>query len=523
MIYLICPGSSEEAATVVAAALQRSCGMGRVCRISLAKWDRLLAQDISMLAVIINPPANWAATIIRTIESARCKILLFGAMPLELIQYLGAHSAPISEYARQGKKCSPAPIGGMFESGLHIDYKQIDPVVFSPLASRPFLRFDFADEWNNLGYGAIRTDDSIWSLSQCLQLPSENTLAEICMDGESLGAYAGLWPDSLLWFNRSVGPVDSQEWRIVELYIAHYAWPTRICHPVISEIPDGYEAAVTMRLDCDEDIESARILWHAYQQLEVPFSLALHSKVLDDPKHHALVREVLTHGGAILSHTATHASNWGGSYEAALQEASASANAIKRVTGQAVRYAVSPFHQTPLYARIALADAGYEGCIGGIIHNDPDYLMARAGSAPGSPVGFIGHSQQCMLHGDCILDGPDPLSIYKQSFDLARDSRTFFGYLDHPFSARYQYGWGSEEQRVQAHVAFICHIKKSGNVLFANESDAMDFLQDRAEVVIQANSAGYSICAAIKSRSSWNLSVEYAGQSHAVPPEGLSL
>ena len=66
-------------------------------------------------------------------------------------------------------------------------------------------------------------------------------------------------------------------------------------------------------------------------------------------------------------------------------------------------------------------------------------------------------------------------------------------------------------------------MKNSGNVLFANETQAMDFLQDRAEVMVQANSAGYSVQIPLQLRSSWSLSVEYAGRRYAVPPEGLSL
>src|SRR5690606_27172436 len=112
-----------------------------------------------------------------------------------------------------------------------------------------------------------------------------------------------------------------------------------------------------------------------------------------------------------------------------------------------VPYAVSPFHQSPQYALEALCDVGYSGCIGGIIRNDPEFLLARGGELAGFPVGFIGHSQQCMLHGDCLLEAGDPLAIYKMAFDQALETRSLFGYLDHPFSERYQYGWVDEESR----------------------------------------------------------------------------
>ena len=34
-----------------------------------------------------------------------------------------------------------------------------------PHLGRDFIRYDFTDEWNNLGYGKITTDNSRWSLS----------------------------------------------------------------------------------------------------------------------------------------------------------------------------------------------------------------------------------------------------------------------------------------------------------------------------------------------------------------------
>jgi peptidoglycan/xylan/chitin deacetylase (PgdA/CDA1 family) len=523
MIYLLCPGSSEAAAAVVSAALQRSCGRAQVCRITPAHWVSRLGHDLPGILVVVNPPDAWSDLVVRTTQTTHSKVIVFGALPATLAQYLGAQIQAMTEEIRVAAHCQPATLVGSAESLLRVQYTHIQEFIRSPLEDRPFLRYDFADEWNNLGYGAIRVNGSIWAMSQWVELPKQNCLANVTLQGHSIGAYAGFWANSLLWFNRPVGPVDSQEWRIIEIYLAHHASPERTCQPVLSEVPHGFDAAVTMRLDCDEDIESARGLWQIYQELNIPFSLAVHTKVLADERHHTLMREVLAHGGAILSHTATHAPNWGGSYDAALREATTSATHIKEVTGQSARYAVSPFHQTPPYARTALTDAGYEGCIGGIIRNDPDFLMARSGVAPGSSERFVGHSQQCMLHGDCMVHGPDPLAVYKYAFDLARNSRTFFGYLDHPFSERYQYGWNTEEHRMQAHMDFIDHMQASGKVLFANEDDALDFLQYRAQVEVQREPTGFKVQPQATQRSKWLLVVEYKGQRYAVPNEGIAL
>lgn len=521
MIYLLCPGLFDDAGVVVASAIERSCGRGQIYKISPAAWSLRLQNNLPGILLVINPLEAWSDFIIQTLQAPQNKIILFGALPPRLAQYLGAQTNKISDDVRAADVCQAAPTFSNTKSSLVIHYHAIDRLVCSPLTTRPFVRYDFTNEWNNLGYGAIRVDDSIWSICQQVYLDDKNCLALITLDGKAVSAHAGLWSNAL-WFNRMVGPVDSHEWCVVENYLAHYAHQTYLCQPIISEIPHGYDAAVTMRLDCDEDVESARQLFDVYQTLQVPFSLALHTRVLDDEKHHNLPRQVLANGGAVLSHTATHAANWGGSYAAAFQEASLSAIKIKSVTGQAVRYAVSPFHHTPVYARLALADAGYEGCIGGIICHDPDYVMARSGVAPYSPYGFIGHTQQCMLHGDCMLGG-DRLGIYKQAFDLARCSGTFFGYLDHPFSARYQYGWQSEQMRIQAHIDFIKYMRANANVLFVNASDALDFLQDRADVIVENTSSNFYIKKNILSRSQLTITVQYKEQSYVVSEDGVSL
>jgi len=454
------------------------------------------------------------------------KVILLGIIPSSLADYLEVTLSPISDELIDAAHCEPAPTHSFSESRASINYHTSIANVESPILRRPFKRFDFTDEWNNLGFGAICADNSIWSISQNAIVPMKVKVASISIDSNEVSAYAAIWDSSkasLLWFNRSVGPVDSQEWRLIEVFIANYRSAELPCWPVLCEIPYGYSAAVTMRLDCDEDVESARKLWNIYQNMEVPFSLALHSAVLSDIQHHKLPKEVLAHGGAILSHTATHAPDWGGSYDAAFKEGLDSNSNILAATEHLVRYAVSPFHQTPNYARTALADAGYEGCIGGIIKNDPDFLMARAGTPPGSSEGFIGHSQQCMLHGDCMLEGEDPLKIFKQAFDYALAGRALFGYLDHPFSERYQYGWSNEEERKHMHQQFVDYIKNSDDVLFLNEDDALDFIGYKSLISIVNDGEKFQISTSFSNKSKFSLGVEYVGTLHQLTNNGLTL
>ncbi len=516
MIYLIAPRDIDNETTLVASALERSCGVGQVSCVSINEWIALRKNSKNLISVFINPLEAWASEIVEILLKPECKTLIFGDLPTALVKHFNAQKGPITEEIISAVQCAPAAAYSSSSSALSIRYQNIQGLN-SPVANRACVRYDFTDEWNNLGFGAITANGSIWSLSQTLNLHESHELAALMIENRKITAYAGVWSkDSYvkgvaLWFNRAVGPIDSQEWRIVERFLSGTGYPECACQPVVHEIPDGYDAAVTMRLDCDEDVESSRTLWELYKAMEVPFSLALHSKVLEDPKHHVLPREVLRDGGAILSHTATHAPNWGGSYEAAYKEGSLSADVIANTIGYRVRYAVSPFHQTPTYARSALADAGYDGCIGGIIRNDYDFLMARSGVPPYGVKGFIGHSQQCMFHGDCMLTGEDPLVIYKKAFELAKASHTFFGYLDHPFSERYQYGWSSEEQRSEMHKNFLEYIKKQGKILFVNENEAMDFLHDRASIRIEQAGKQFVFKLPVGRKSYIKQSVEYGG------------
>jgi hypothetical protein len=275
-----------------------------------------------------------------------------------------------------------------------------------------------------------------------------------------------------------------------------------------------------MRLDCDEDAASARPLAGNYRQAGVPFSLAVHTAILSDARHGAFVREVAAGGGSVLSHSAIHAPDWGGDYDHATAEASGSADALERLCGVRPVNAVSPFHQSPPYALRALADCGYRGCIGGTIRQYPETVTARGGVVAGLPPAFAFHTQQCMLHGDCLLGGSDPMAGYRSAFDLAYESRSLFGYLDHPFSARYAYGWPSEAARAAAHEALLAHIRvRAPRPLFLNEDDALGFLRGKAGIRVDRTAEGWRLDAP----PGLAYGVRWRGQLYRLGGEGLAL
>lgn len=349
---------------------------------------------------------------------------------------------------------------------------------------RAFERFDFTDEWNNLGYGAITQNSSNWSIAD-MNLSREGfaeILAEVkTMCDEFVCVFVGIKEtdgEAHLVINREAGLVDGIDYWIVEDFLLNYKSQRYGSLPILSEIPYGYKSAVTMRIDCDEDIASGNRLADLYFEKEFPFSMAIKTDQEFTQENIDSMLSVIERGGSIVSHSHTHAPNWGGSREQAKWEAETAREKLQSVLPKDYNYewVVSPFHQNPQYAVKGLVDAGIKGFVGGIIKNDPEYLQARAGFVS-TGENIITHSQQCMLHGDCYHE--TGLEIYKQSFSNHYNTNTFFGFLDHPFSD-YKYGWNDEEERLQAHSEFVDFIKSHDDVWYANLIDAMNFLWVKA-------------------------------------------
>ena len=345
---------------------------------------------------------------------------------------------------------------------------------------RSSYRYDFADEWNNLSYGKIPSDETKWSLSD-IRIQDEQFVEVIGhivdIDWTFICVYCGIKEENgvaTLYFNREAGPIDGLDYFIVEDFLLNYKVTEFGSPPILSEIPYGYKSAVTMRIDCDENISSGNQLFDLYKEMRVPFSMAIKTSLDFTKKNIESMLLIIESGGSIVSHSHTHAPNWGGSREKAKWEAEKARSRLKEVLPEnyTYDYVVSPFHQNPRYAIQGLVDAGIKGFIGGSIKNDPEYLQARAGYVL-TGENIITHSQQCMLHGDCFH--ASGLDVYKQTFSNHYQTNTFFGFLDHPFS-NYTYGWNSEEERIMVHREFLQYIKSHDNIWFANLIDAMNFL-----------------------------------------------
>jgi len=348
--------------------------------------------------------------------------------------------------------------------------------------NRYLARYDFTDEWNNLGYGQIPRDESIWSISSPF-IAKENNLAVVKFEKTDVISFVTLKDISncsIMWINRQVGLPDGFDWVIIEEFISSYRHKDLITLPILMDIPFGYESAVTMRLDCDENVYSCTPLLSLYSEIGFPLSIAIKTEQKLDKKSKELCDGIVQNGGSIHSHSHTHAPDWGQLNNGAKWEMEISSKILNDMIGSNFmrESVVSPFHQNSVESVKALEEFGVKSFVGGIIKNDPEYLMARSGIAPFTK-NISTHSQQCMLHGDCYHNAGNSLETYKESFRLHRKTRTMFGFLDHPFSD-YNYGWSTENERLDAHKEFLNFIKSHDKTAIMNLHNAMSFVQNKS-------------------------------------------
>ncbi|WP_141195545.1 polysaccharide deacetylase [Vibrio sp. V09_P4A23P171] len=426
------------------------------------------------------------------INTSNKKVIIFGALPKVFKEKHNIEN--VNGFNFVDIESREADTYRYSSSAAKIEFLPRPEKEFNYAFSKPTQRYDFMGEWNNLDYGFIDSRQSNWSLASNCLCSIDSSIAWVSDSVGNKISYISLLEsesDSIFWVNRNVGLCDAHEWILLENFVSDYRTNNLSCLPVLKDIPWGYDSAITMRLDCDEDVTSAEYLYEAYKLENVPLSLALHTSILESGVHDEFVSRFIMEGGAILSHTHTHAPQWGGSYDSAMFEAQTSKSIIKQRFGVDVEFAVTPFHHAPRFALEALKDSEYKGCVGGIVMNDPEFVYARGGEIEGLEA-FIGHTQQVMLHGDCVLNAEDPIMVYKESFDRTYLAQSFFGYLDHPFSERYTYGWINEEQRLNIHLEFIRYMKtKAKNPLFTDQINTLRFMFDKSKVIFVKTESGY--------------------------------
>lgn len=472
-------GPGDAAGPIVMAALVRSFTAAQV---------QVADDGVDTEFLVAINPAGAAARLAGRVAARGGKVLLLGRLDPVAAALAGVAPTPMPADLADWATCPPAPTHGATASAGVIRYAGHGLAAAFAFRARPLLRYDFIDEWNNLGYGRVGAGGSIWDLAQGARPDGAEVIAEITREGEDSLPFTTVCDrpsgGSVLWINRAVGTIDSLEWVVVEAFFSDHRAADLPCLPHLREVPYGLGAVVSMRLDCDENIKSARPLFDLYRRRGVPFSLAVKTGQPTTREDFALLREIAAAGGAILSHSVNHYARWGNDPRTAFREATESKQWLEEhLPGIRVRHVVSPFHQTPVFVPPQLAAVGYEGFIGGVISAEPNHILARGGVVPGVDFPFVSHAQQCMLHGDCLLTADDPLAIYKQAFAASVAASAIFGFLDHPFSSRYSYGWQDEEQRLAAHTAFLDHMEAvaapAGGIWFVNEDECLDLVRRR--------------------------------------------
>lgn len=457
--------------------------------------------------VVAVDPGDGDLPALRRIAGSGGKAVVFGRPGPGVADWLGISTAELGPEQRRWDHAV-----AWEESPVRLRYPP-HPLWRPPHAARPLWRFDFTDEWNNLGHGRIRADGGPFSLS-VLATAGAGTQVLAAIDGTPW-CYAALCDrdgHSALWVGRAVGPVDGPDWRLVERFVADWRWGELACLPCLDDAPFGFDATVTMRLDCDQDVSTARRLLELYGDHGIPLSLAVATGLEMDADDLALMEDVARQG-AVVSHSVTHPVDWGGSRAAARHEAAMARQWLERHLGVASPYAVSPFHQNSREAVAGLAEAGLAGFVGGVVHNDPEFLMARSGVVPfGS--GLVSQSHQCMLHGDCVHWGGG-LEIYRQALEAALAGRGLLGYLDHPQSATYQYGWTDVDEQVAVHGQWL-EILAGHHLWRPDLSRAMDFTLRRSRVGLRLEGNAIAAADPIGSGGGPPLAAWWGGGPHAL-------
>lgn len=445
-------------------------------------------------AVAVAPSESCAGELAALGRSGR-KLVLLGALGPRVAALAGLPATTPPDLSAE-ELCARARPDTAFDASpaTWVWQREATPGGPPALERRAFCRFDFAEEWNNLGHGRIEPEGP-WSAVAVPDPGSARAVATLEVGGERRGIAAALndaRDGARLWIGRAVGPVDGLDWTVVERFFSDHRAGELDCWPCWSDLPAGTAAGATFRLDCDEAVASARPLFERYRERGLPVSLALRAGHDFDAADLGLMRDVLAAGGTLLSHSLHHLPGWGRDEAEARREAVGSRQRIEALLPAAapIRFAVSPFHQNPPHAIRALAASGYEALVSGIIANDPECLLGRAGRLPFARPPLVSHSQQAILHGDCFARQKRSIEPWRESFESHRRAQALYGYLDHPFSARYAYGWADERERLSAHEALLDAMGAGRDCWFPSQGRALAHLVRRSRSTLFLDARG---------------------------------
>ena len=387
------------------------------------------------------------------------------------------------------------------------------------IKERPLWRYDFDVEWNNNFCGNISNENKILNLSHnCLLIKGKNVAFIKNSKNQNIPLISEFEINGniIIWINRNLSLVDLPEWKIIEEFISNGYFRKYPCIPYLSEYSASENGLITMRLDCDEDIESARKIFEIYKKNGLPISLAITTNQIKENQFiSSLPKEVIDYGGTILNHSHSHPINWGGSKDKIKKEIKTSNNIIKKTYGIQAEYAVSPFHHLTWNALEVLNELDFKGVIAGISSSHHEFLIIKGGLID-EKLDILLHSQQCMIHGDCLTK-IRTLDSYLNAFSSYSNLGFSTGYLDHPISTRYDYGWINFERQVKTHQQIIEYLLNK-NIKFIDQKELFERLAAKEKIQLKTINKNDSYSLEIKNESKHCLSISFGGKRFNCEP-----
>ena len=155
----------------------------------------------SDIIILVNPSDDISS---KVLDQRNKKIIIFGNLTECLLNFFKFKKS-VNTISEKDCCADSANSGKFSQSPCLIKYSNF--FLDSFINERFFERFDFNDEWNNLNYGSIKNDGSIYSLSNLYD--SENKeLAIIYRNNVPISVYSAIRDTenlSILWINRAVG------------------------------------------------------------------------------------------------------------------------------------------------------------------------------------------------------------------------------------------------------------------------------------------------------------------------------
>ena len=150
VIYVLRDTNDRVTTEIVLRAFQRSFSCGQVRVVD----DCLDIPARSGIVVAISP-GEAAASRLGRLASSGGKVILFGSLPAAVADIAGTDIVAVDPSLVPTAACEAAPTGATRSSVAALQYSDTILGRASPLRRRYFCRFDFTNEWNNLGYGRL--------------------------------------------------------------------------------------------------------------------------------------------------------------------------------------------------------------------------------------------------------------------------------------------------------------------------------------------------------------------------------